>query len=225
MAEAEARNRVLATLLAELGDAREVLDVGCGRGALLRSLSRRGFVVTGLDPQPEAIGAARAAAPDARLAEGSAAAMPFRAGSFDAVVFLNSLHHVPPPEMDPALAEAGRCLRPGGRLIVIEPMAEGPLFDVLRPVDDETEVRRLAQEALDRCRLAPGTDMLFRREEVYAGFDDFVAKLTAADPARAPAIAREHATIAAAFEANALPVETGRSLAQPMRLRSFVLEQ
>lgn len=47
--------------------------------------------------------------------------------------------------MDRSLAEAARVIRPGGLLIVMEPLAEGGFFDALRIVEDETAVRVAAQ--------------------------------------------------------------------------------
>jgi SAM-dependent methyltransferase len=50
---------------------------------------------------------------------GDMEALPFRDGSFDAVMFVAALHHVPQPLR--ALEEARRVLRPGGRLFAFEP--------------------------------------------------------------------------------------------------------
>ena len=52
------------------------------------------------------------------LAGADVARLPFRAGSFDAVVSSSSLHYWPRP--DAALAEIARVLRPGGRLVVTD---------------------------------------------------------------------------------------------------------
>jgi ubiquinone/menaquinone biosynthesis C-methylase UbiE len=55
--------------------------------------------------------------------------LPFAAAAFDLVLLFNSLHHVPVDRQGAALAEAARVLRPGGDLLVAEPLAEGPWFD------------------------------------------------------------------------------------------------
>ena len=138
----------ITTILKETG-ARDVLDVGCGRGALARRLVGEGLAVTGIDPTPDAIAAAQESVPEAQFSVAGAEALPFDPGSFDACVFLNSLHHVPVPLMGQALQEALRVLRPGGEVIVVEPLAEGPFFEVMRPVEDETEIRRAAMAAID----------------------------------------------------------------------------
>ena len=49
----------------------------------------------------------------------SALEMPFENESVDAFCMIDVLHHI--PDVRRFMAEAGRCLRPGGRLVMIEP--------------------------------------------------------------------------------------------------------
>lgn len=198
--------------------ARTVLDVGCGDGGLVRALRKRGFDTTGVDPQ--------APADDPRLIAAGAEELPFADGRFDAVVFLNSLHHVPGPLMEPALAEALRVLRAEGRLIVIEPLAQGSFFEAMRPVDDETGIRAQALAALaalaggPSCRLVE--DTVYPRESALAGVEDFLAYLLRADPARATAIAKLRPVIERTFHDNAESLRDGYLLTQPLLRRVFV---
>ena len=62
-----------------------------------------------------------------------------RNDSVDAVVFMNSLHHVPIPHMAKALAETARVLKPGGLALIHEPEPVGGYFELTKLVDDETE--------------------------------------------------------------------------------------
>ncbi|MEW6094574.1 MAG: methyltransferase domain-containing protein [Chloroflexota bacterium] len=48
-----------------------------------------------------------------------AESLPFASGTFDRIVMLDALHHVHSQEL--ALAELSRTLKPGGRLVIIEP--------------------------------------------------------------------------------------------------------
>jgi ubiquinone/menaquinone biosynthesis C-methylase UbiE len=79
--------------------------------------------------------------PAASFERACAEALPFNDGIFDAVVVVNTLHHVPLGAMDQSLAEAARVTRLSGLLIVIEPLAEGTFFEALRMIEDETAVR------------------------------------------------------------------------------------
>ena len=82
-----------------------------------------------------------------------AQAIPFAEASFDGALMLKSLHHVPMPDMDAALREVARVLKPGGWLYVSEPVYGGPLNEIVRLFNDEGEVRAAAQQALDRAVL------------------------------------------------------------------------
>lgn len=103
-------------------DRLDVLDVGCGDGVLATALSLRGAKVTGLDPDPRILEAARAraaaASVDLHLVPGQAQALPFADKSFDRVVAVTVLCFV--PQADQAIAEIARVLKPGGRLVIGE---------------------------------------------------------------------------------------------------------
>jgi SAM-dependent methyltransferase len=91
-----------------------VLDVGAGTGAASRAASaRRARLVVGFDIAHGMLAHEAASRPPA--VAGDALALPFRSGSFDAVVAAFSLNHVPEPER--AIAEAARVLRAGGSLV------------------------------------------------------------------------------------------------------------
>ncbi|HEY2637606.1 MAG TPA: class I SAM-dependent methyltransferase, partial [Solirubrobacteraceae bacterium] len=154
---------VLAAAVAPAG--RDVVDVGSGDGGLARWLAGRGARGGGVAVGAEPLARARAADPVAgeRYVEGVAQDLPLGDASADVVVFMQSLHHVPGASLGAALDEAARVLRPGGVVYVQEPLAEGPLFEVLRLVDDETGVRAAAAEALERA----SEHGLARRERLW----------------------------------------------------------
>jgi ubiquinone/menaquinone biosynthesis C-methylase UbiE len=160
---------VLKSVIPSLAGIR-ILDVGCGSGGLARLLVEEGAEVTGVDPNPQALAAARMLAPAARFEEASAEALPFEDAAFDVVLVVNALHHVPLDAMDRAVAEAARVARPGGWLIVLEPLAAGNFFDALCVVEDETAVRLAARNALARAiegnRLRLETTTSYVRREV-----------------------------------------------------------
>lgn len=201
-------------------DGKHVLDIGCGPGNLAKSLQKFGARVTGVDPAPEMIEAARAAVPDATFLVAPGETLPFEDGAFDAAIFLNSLHHVPQAVMVPALEEAARVAI--GAVVVIEPLPAGNFFDALRIVEDETLVRDQAQDAIKRAvaeqRLRLLREVDYVRREVFDNFSQFAVRITAADIARAPIIAARREEIEEAFREAAEGDGQGRFiLDQPMR--------
>lgn len=216
---------VTAAVLAHLaaGQVRRVLDIGCGQGGLAAALVRRGYAVTGIDPQAGAVATARSRAPGAEFHVAGAEAIPARDMSFGAAILMNTLHHIPGPLMHPALAEAFRVLRPMGLLVVVEPLAEGSFFDAMRPLDDETTVRAQALAALAAFETDTGaqplSDTRVERISRFAGLDAFLSYVCQPDPGRAEQATRQRAAIAAAFERAAEPAEGLFVLRQPHLLR------
>jgi len=205
---------VIASELAPLKGA-SVLDIGCGRAAPLRGpLEAAGALWRGLDPAggPE----------DQRIDKTPAEAMPYADAGFDAAICVNALHHVPVPAMATALSEAARVLRPGGRLVVIEPRAAGALSQVLAVIDDETRVRAAAQRAMDTTSaLEELRAWDYPRSECYGSFGAFCDSLSAVSPDRASAIAEHTGRLRQSFETLARHDGAGWHLSQPMSVRVF----
>jgi len=106
---------------AGLDDDARLLAAGCGPGDTpLRAAGRTGV---GLDFSREQLGVARDRLP-AALVQGDMTALPFAAGTFDAVAALYSLIHVPLADHRTVIGEFARVLRPGGGLLVTEGGAE-----------------------------------------------------------------------------------------------------
>ncbi len=96
------------------------LDYGCGRGNMLRRMSRRATRVCGVDVDPEAL----ALIPGAEtrvIREGEP--LPFADGSFDAITCLEVIEHVADERQ--TFRELARVLRPGGILILTTPPRAG----------------------------------------------------------------------------------------------------
>lgn len=100
---------------ARLGGAERVLDVGCGTGGLLALLPRG--QAAGVDISPVALAHARGRGLTA-LTRASAGSLPFRDGSFDAVLALDLLYHREVSEEATALSECRRVARSGGRVMI-----------------------------------------------------------------------------------------------------------
>jgi len=93
-----------------------VVDVACGTGDLAALAAAAGARAIGVDFAPAML--ARACGRGAALVRGDAAALPLRPACADAVTCGFALRNV--VEIDAVLAEAGRVLRPGGRLVLLE---------------------------------------------------------------------------------------------------------
>ncbi|HEX2105432.1 MAG TPA: class I SAM-dependent methyltransferase [Solirubrobacteraceae bacterium] len=200
-----------------------VVDVGCGDGALVRWLARRGARAIGVEVADEPLGRARAHEPvgDERYEQAGAQALPLSDGTADAVLFMNSLHHVPGELLDAALAEAARVLHPGGLVYAQEPLPEGPYFELLRPVDDETAVRAAAHAAIGRAGrhgLAHEREIRFETDVVHAGFEGFRDRVVLADADRAAAFAGMEDELRERFERAAERLADGYRFVQPMRV-------
>jgi ubiquinone/menaquinone biosynthesis C-methylase UbiE len=176
------------SVLLELAPAagRTVVDVGCGEGSVVRRYAAEGARAIGVETGAEPLARARAHAPVSgeRYVEGVGEALPLEDASADAVLFVQSLHHVPVDAIDAALAEAGRVVRPGGEVVVLEPLAEGPFFSLVAIVDDETRVRALAREAVARAALPVEHELRFDAPLRLASFEAFRDRVTLADATR-----------------------------------------
>ncbi len=214
----------LSMLEAALGPfaGKHILDIGCGNGALAAALSKRGARVTAIDPNAQLIAQATASLPEAAFREASAEALPFASESFDGAVFLNSLHHVPVAVMGAALQEAARVIKAGSLVVVIEPLAEGSFYRALQAVEDEAEVRAAAQMCL-RKAVEQGVFQLvdiveYSRSEKFRDIEQYLKRVTAADPARKTVIRECWSMIEASFREAAARAEDGSFvLDQPMR--------
>lgn len=105
------------TLLKGLKPGSRVLDVGCGRGVMLRGILDLGHHAHGVE-----ISAAAAEGVDPRAQVRIAPRLEdarYEDSSFDAVILWHVLEHLPRP--DETLQEISRILKPGGRLVIAVP--------------------------------------------------------------------------------------------------------
>lgn len=107
-----------------------ILEVGCGMGRYTLLLANRGLHVDGLDLSPvllerlgEYAGNQFAGALYAADIENPPAEM---AGRYDAVLALFALHHM--RDLSAAFRSMSRLVKPGGRVVFLEPNAYNPLF-------------------------------------------------------------------------------------------------
>ena len=118
----------------DLHEGSSVLEAGCGVGFDALRLAGRvgtGGSVTGVDLSETMIRQAESYAAGtglpAKFQTGDLHRLEFPGGTFDAVRIDRTLQHIPDPGL--VIAELGRVLGPGGRLVAIEPDWGSPLFD------------------------------------------------------------------------------------------------
>ena len=203
---------------------KDVVDIGCGPGALVRDLVRRMARVVGVEISEKQLASALAhdGGSGASYLVGTAQALPLEDASMDVAVFLRTLHHVPPPDLTRALREARRVLRPGGAVYVAEPLPEGNYFALTSLIEDELEVRAAAQQALADSALAGlarGATIDYEIRICLPDVAAYRARTVAVDPERAEIFDARRAEITEAFERLGEPGERPgeRWFVQPMR--------
>lgn len=131
------------------GRGRDVLEVGCGTGLLLRRMAAFARSARGVDLSPAMLERARARGLD--VVEASATHLPFADASFDVVCSFKVLAHV--RDVGLALAEMTRVVRPGGHV----------LAELYNPVSLRGLVKRIGPAGA----VAEGTT----ERDVYTRFD------------------------------------------------------
>jgi SAM-dependent methyltransferase len=110
----------------------KILDAMCGSGQTTDYLLARGAEVTGLDISNEVIDSFRSRWANVHAVKRSLLDSGLPGASFDCVVVVGGLHHVH-PNLNLAMQEIHRVLKPGGHLCFMEPHT-GSLPDLVRRV-------------------------------------------------------------------------------------------
>ena len=133
----------------EIGDTadKSILDIGCGTGELCRELANNGAEIFGIDPSENAIKQANELGGGAKYQAATLDDAGFSPNSFDVVIFCTSLHHIPNSAV--ALQGAIKLVKNTGKIIIVEPQPDDPLYPVYCWLDDEKEVQSIAQNAID----------------------------------------------------------------------------
>ncbi len=133
------------------GDGQLFLDVGCNWGRWSVAAAQKGYNVVGIDPQLGAVMAARRVSRDLGLSNkyvvADARYLPFAASSFDKVFSYSVLQHLSKENVETAVSEIARALKPEGLSLVQMPTPFG--------------VRTLYNQARRRFREAYGFEVRF----------------------------------------------------------------
>jgi SAM-dependent methyltransferase len=108
-----------------------ILEIGSGRGALLRHLLAQGLDVRGVEINPDRIAESRALYGALPIEQVDGTRVPFDAATFDVVLSFDVFEHI--RDSDGHLREVARVLRPGGRYLLQTPNKwTNTIFETIR---------------------------------------------------------------------------------------------
>ena len=129
------------SLLRKHGAAGVLLDIGCSYG-LFAERGGRFLRCIGMDVSPEVVAEAASRVPYASFVAGKLPDVPFR--GVDVVTALDVLEHVPDPER--TLEALRGAVKPGGLVLVVMPVYDGPLGPVVACLDhDPTHIHKCSR--------------------------------------------------------------------------------
>jgi len=136
-----------------------ILDVGAGKGELAGRISRAtaGAEVFAVDPDTDRVAAIKRDHPEVKAASAGAESLPFADGYFDKVYTAMALHHY--ADLDRALGEIARVLKPGGSFTVLEvepSSAKGTMFRLFGRLIGEHMTLMTEEQLSARLRKAEG---------------------------------------------------------------------
>ena len=141
------------------------LDIGCGEGSYLETLSEKGYTTVGLDINRQRL---KKASKISSVILASCKSLPFKEKIFDLVSMQYIIHHISMP--DQTLQEVSRISKPQGILMVAELVEDNPLFRLgrnLHPIwENDPVYTRLYRSGL---RQLLGTNGLIVEEDLSLG--------------------------------------------------------
>ena len=159
-------------------DDRHILELGCGSAIITRDIASAGanrkITALEVDEIAHANNLQIADLPNVTFDLAGAQAIPLEDATVDVVLMFKSLHHVPLDQMDVAMREINRVLKPGGLAYISEPIFAGAFNEILRLFHDESLVREAAFNAVKK---AVGEGLFDLMDEVFfnapSKFDSF----------------------------------------------------
>jgi ubiquinone/menaquinone biosynthesis C-methylase UbiE len=140
--------RMIHGLLADFGEFRSLLEVGCGTGRFAEWFASLGLSVVGVDRLPSMLTFARGRRPDLPFMLADATHLPFGDATFDIVALVTVLEFLDDPEA--ALREAGRVARHGLLLGVLNRLSPVALWRRVRRADSYRRARFFSPGQLER---------------------------------------------------------------------------
>lgn len=165
-----------------------IIELGCGPAIHTRAIAENGkpahILACEVDTVQHEKNLAIDDLPGVTFAHAGAENIPAEDGSADIVMMFKSLHHVPQEEMDNALQEIHRVLKPGGLAYISEPIYAGEFNEVLRMFHDEKTVREAAfatvKKAVEGGVMELAGQHFFNTPNHFDDFADFERKIIGA---------------------------------------------
>ncbi len=125
--------RRVGMLTSHIRQGMEVLEVGCGTGYFTKELVKRDAFITAIDISPDLLETAKSIviSKNVLFRIENAYSLTFGDNSFDSIIGSSVLHHL---EIDSALSEFYRTLKPGGWLYFTEPNMLNPQLIIQKNV-------------------------------------------------------------------------------------------
>ncbi len=166
-------------------DNKHILELGCGKAFIARAIASEGegrsIVATEVDQIQHKKNLQITDLPNVHFVLAGAEKIPEEDNSFDVVFMFKSLHHVPLEQMDAALAEIQRVLKPKGIAYISEPVFAGDFNEILRLFHDEEIVRKAAfdtvKKAVDDGKFILKEQVFFHTPRHYEDFAEFENRL------------------------------------------------
>jgi len=220
------KQNVDTTVFSDLVDVqgRVAVDVGSGSAGFVAWLNANGALAYGLECSDHMLNESRQLYGRPNQVGGVGQQLPFATESVYVVTFMNSLHHVPADQMDAALNEAKRVIGQQGFIYVLEPVADGPGYETGKLIDDEAEVRALAQAAMDRMvgrGVVPVKEGRYVNRYTYRDIEDYFRVMIGVDGSRAEMVERYKDQVTEAFHRLGTSTPAGVAFDHPMHFRLF----
>jgi len=205
-------------------DDADILELGCGTADLTRQIAVTGTGCRVTAMEVDAIQHAKNTQitdlDNVRFFAGGAEAIPTADDAYDVVLMFKSLHHVPLNDMDTALNEIWRVLRPAGRVYISEPIFAGDFNDILRLFHDEEQVRKAAFAAVkatvDDGRFTLIDEVFFLAPMRFADFSEFEEKVIGVTHSQHQLSEDLYCQVKKAFESKL--TDNGANFLMPMRV-------
>jgi len=136
-------------------DNKHILELGCGSADITRDIATSGanrkITALEVDEIAHKKNLQITDLPNVTFGLSGAQEIPLDENSVDVVFMFKSLHHVPLEQMDAAMREIKRVLKPGGLAYISEPVFDGDFNEILRMFHDEQKVREAAFQVVEKA--------------------------------------------------------------------------